>query len=86
MQTYSKEVGDMIAKGAIVGVLLKRHDLNGVVSQLADTGQHGHAEVQVAVDAWLLTGHADMAFIYPQCSGPTQAELIPDMLQVLCYG
>ena len=68
--TYSKEVGDMIAEGAVVGVLLQGHDLDGVVAQLADAGQHGHAEVQVAVHARLLAGHADVALVDAQCPGP----------------
>ena len=67
---YSKEVGDVIAEGAVVGVLLQGHDLDGVVAQLADAGQHGHAEVQVAVHARLLAGHADVALVDAQCPGP----------------
>lgn len=68
--THCKEVGDVVSKGAIVGMLLEGHDLDGVVAQLADTGQHGHAEVQVAVDPGLLTRHADVAFVNAQRSGP----------------
>ena len=60
---HRKEVGDMIAKGAIVGVLLHSHDLNGVVAQLANAGQHGHAEVQVAVHTRLLARHANVALV-----------------------
>ena len=68
--TYSKEVGDMVSKRAVVGVLLQGHDLDGVVPQLADARQHGHAEVQVAVHAWLLTGHADVALVDAQRPRP----------------
>ncbi len=62
----------MVSEGAIVGVLLQGHDLDGVVAQLADARQHGHAEVQVAVHAWLLTGHADVAFVDAQRSRPAR--------------
>ena len=61
----------MVAKRAVVGVFLERHDLNGIVAKLADAGQHGHTEVQVAVDPGLLAGHADMALVDAQRSGPT---------------
>lgn len=70
MQTYSKEVGDMVSEGAVVGVLLQGHDLDGIVAQLADARQHGHAEVQVAVHARLLTGHADVALVDAQRPRP----------------
>ena len=30
--THRKEVGDMVAEGTIVGVLLEGHDLDGIVS------------------------------------------------------
>ncbi len=74
---YSKEVGDMVSKGAIVGMLLQGHDLDGVVAQLADAWQHGHAEVQVAVHARLLTGHADVALVDAQRPRPAQvSELV----------
>ena len=67
---YSKEVGDMVSKGAIVGVLLQGHDLDGIVAQLADARQHGHAEVQVAVHARLLTGHANVTLVDAQHPRP----------------
>ena len=80
VQAYSKEVGDMVSEGAIVGVLLQGHDLDGVVPQLADAWQHGHAEVQVTVHARLLTGHADVALVDAQ--RPRPAQLKEDMLQI----
>ena len=72
MPAYSKEVGDMVSERAVVGVLLQRHDLYGVVAQLADARQHGHAEVQVAVHSWLLAGHADVALVDAQRPRPAQ--------------
>ena len=74
MQAYSKEIGDMVSEGAVVGVLLQGHDLDGIVAQLADARQHGHTEVQVAVHARLLTGHADVALVDAQ--RPRPAELL----------
>ena len=52
--SYRKEVGHMVPKRSVVGMLLECHNLDGVVAKLANARQHGHAEVQVAVDARLL--------------------------------
>ena len=35
---YRKEVCDMISEGAIVGMLLDSHDLDGIVAQLPNAG------------------------------------------------
>lgn len=67
-----KEVGDMVAEGAIVGMLLQGHDLDGIVPQLANAWQHGHPEVQVAVHARLLAGHPNVGLIDAQRPGPAQ--------------
>ena len=67
---HRKEVGDMVAKGAVVGMLLHSHDLDGVVAQLANAGQHGHAEVQVAVHTRLLARHANVALVDAQRPRP----------------
>lgn len=53
-------------------MLLQGHDLDGVVAQLADARQHGHAEVQVAVHTRLLTGHANVALVDTQRPRPAQ--------------
>ena len=60
----------MVSKGAVVSVLLQGHDLNGIVAQLANAWQHSHAEVQVAVDSGLLTGHANVALVDAQRPWP----------------
>ena len=54
MSTDRKEVGDMVSEGAVVGMLLNGHDLDGVVAQRPDPGQHLSFELQVAVDFRLL--------------------------------
>ena len=68
--THRKKVGDMVAKATIVGVLLHCHDLDAVVAQLADAGEHVHAEVQVAVDLGFCAAHAHVALIDAQCPWP----------------
>ena len=60
---HREEVGYVVPKRAIVGVLLQSHDLDRVVSELANAGKHCHAEVQVAVHPGLLTGHANVALV-----------------------
>lgn len=67
-----KEVGDMVAEGAIVGMLLQGHDLDGVVPQLPNSGQHGHSEIQVAIHPRLLAGHPNVGLIDAQRPGPAQ--------------
>lgn len=62
-EAYRKKVGDMVAKGAIVGMLLDRHDLDGIVAQLPDSGQHLLPEGGVAVDFGFCTTHAHVALV-----------------------
>ena len=47
-------------------MFLHRHDLDGVVSQLPDPGQHLLPEAVVAVDLGLGAAHAHMALVDPQ--------------------
>ncbi len=54
-RTHPKEVGHMVAEGAVVSVLLDGHDLDCVVAQGSNPGQHGCPEIQVVVHFWLLT-------------------------------
>ncbi len=44
---YREEVCDVVAKGAVVGVLLHGHELDGVVAQVADARQHVPRKLQV---------------------------------------
>ena len=82
--THCKEIGDMVSKGSIVRMLLQCHDLDCVVTQLSDSGQHGHPEIQVAVHTRLLTRHTNMAFVDTQRSWPVpvppQQLLQPDIV------
>ena len=47
---HRKEVGDVVAEGAVVGVLLDGHDLQRVVAQAADARQHLLGKRHVGVD------------------------------------
>ena len=58
-----KERGNMVTEGAVVRVLLHSHDLHGVVTQRGYTRQHIVRKLPVAVNARLLTGHADVALV-----------------------
>ena len=50
-------------------MLLDRHQLDGVVSQVADPGQHVVRELAVSSDALLILAHADMRFIDQRRAG-----------------
>ena len=56
----------MVAKGAVVSVLLHRHDLHRIVSQFSNPRQHLLTKGCVAVDLGLGTAHAHVALIDPQ--------------------
>ncbi len=53
----------MIAEGAVVGVLLHRHQLDRVVSGPGDAWQDEVGEFTVGVHPRLLAGHAGVAFV-----------------------
>ena len=53
-------------------MFLYRHDLDGVVPQLADTGKHVAAELKVRVNLGLLTGHAHVALVDLKGAGPAR--------------
>mmetsp|Transcript_12422 Transcript_12422/g.37369 ORF Transcript_12422/g.37369 Transcript_12422/m.37369 type:complete len:439 (-) Transcript_12422:393-1709(-) len=71
--TGRKEVGDVVAEGTVVGVLLHRHDLDGVVAQRPDARQHVVLEVRVAVDLGLLAAHTHVALVDAQRTWPVRA-------------
>lgn len=60
------EARHMVAKRAVVCVLLNRHQLNAVVSTLLDVGQNVVRKVSVRVYFALLRAHAHVTLINPQ--------------------
>lgn len=64
--THCKEIGDMVAKRAIVGMLLYSHDLDGIVSQVSYPWQHLLPEAGVTVDFGLCRAHSHVALINPE--------------------
>ena len=58
-----EEVGDLVAEGTVVGVLLEGHDLDHVVAELRDARQHVAAEIVEGGDFLLLRAHADVALV-----------------------
>ena len=50
LAAYGKKIGDVVAEGAIVGVLLDSHDLQRIVAQAADARQHLLGKGHVGVD------------------------------------
>ena len=60
------EARHVVAKRAIVWMLLNGHDLNGVVAVGSDARQHLGAELVVGAHPLLVLGHAYVALIYEQ--------------------
>ena len=53
-------------------MLLDCHDLDGVVAELADAGQHLVLEFKVGVDLGLVAAHAHVALVDAQAPRPVQ--------------
>ena len=77
-----KEVGHLIAKGGIVGVLHNGHNLNGGVAQLFDAGQGVFHELPVGAHLSLLLGHADVALVDIEFALGLEAFIRPG----ICFG
>ena len=58
-----KEIGDLVAEGAVVRVLLQGHDLDGIVTQGLDLGKNVFAEFFKRAHFLLLRGHANVALV-----------------------
>mmetsp|Transcript_34629 Transcript_34629/g.98120 ORF Transcript_34629/g.98120 Transcript_34629/m.98120 type:complete len:285 (-) Transcript_34629:493-1347(-) len=61
-----KGVGDVVAKGRVVCVLLHCHELDGVVAKFLHSGQHVVFELKVGGHLGLCGSHANMRLIDPQ--------------------
>ena len=59
----SVEIGDLIAKGTVVGMLHDGHKLDGVVTGFLDMGENIIGEFPIGADFSLFLGHAYMGFI-----------------------
>ena len=58
-----EKIGHLVTEGAVIGMLLNRHQLDGVVPQIPDAGQHVVRKLPVGTDAFLILAHADMGFV-----------------------
>ena len=59
----AKKLRDVVAEGAVVGMLLDGHELNGVVTGAGNPGQDALGEFPESSHAWLLQAHSDMGFV-----------------------
>mmetsp|Transcript_53980 Transcript_53980/g.110172 ORF Transcript_53980/g.110172 Transcript_53980/m.110172 type:complete len:679 (+) Transcript_53980:411-2447(+) len=68
-----EEVGDVVAEGGVVGVLLDRHELDGVVPEALDAREDVLAEVVVRVHVGVTviarSGHADVGLVDAKGAG-----------------
>ena len=76
-RTQGKEVCDLIAERSIIRMLLKGHDLKGVISQLGHLRKHILAEFLECTDLLLLRSHADMAFIDKRMRPLSRLSVLP---------
>ena len=58
-----EEVGDLVAEGAVVGMLHNGHELDGVVARLLDSGQGVVGELAVGAHLTLLLGHTHVGLV-----------------------
>ena len=56
----------MVAEGAVVGMLLYRHNLDGIIAVLDNARQHVHAELLIGANSLTVLRHADVALINQQ--------------------
>ena len=57
------EIAHLIAERAVVGMLLERHDLQGVIAQSLHPREHGLAEIVETRHLLLFAAHSDVAFV-----------------------
>ena len=74
-----EDVGDLIAEGAIVRMLLKGHDLEDIVAQVRDLGQHIPAEILKSGDSFLLPAHANVALVDEGIGTLAGTAVLPDI-------
>ena len=58
-----KEVGDVITKGPVVGVLGDGHHLHGIVTKSGDAREDEGAELFVGADAFAFGGDTEVDFV-----------------------
>lgn len=61
--TDAKKISHVVAKAAVVGMLLDGHNLDGVVPELGHSGKHVLGELFEGVNPGLHSCHPDMDFI-----------------------
>ena len=54
----------MVAEGTVIGVLLDRHQLDGIVTQPGDPGENLVRKLAVRMHAPFFPAHAYMRFIH----------------------
>ena len=76
----SKEVADVIAKRAVVGMLLNGHDLDAVISCFDYAGQHPLTELVEGAHALLVLRHADVTLVDEQRVAAWTERLLPPLI------
>ena len=76
-RTQSKEVCHLIAERSIIRVLLKSHDLQGIISQVRNLRQDIQTELLKRSDLLLLSRHSDMAFIDKRMRTLSRLSMLP---------
>ena len=58
-----KEIGHVVSEAPVIGMLLNGHDLDGIVTEFANSGQHLFSELEIAVHFGLLTRHPHVTLV-----------------------
>ena len=77
------EIGDLIAEGAIVGMLHDGHDLQGVITEITHAGQDPLAELIEGADRLALLCHTDVALIDQRRFARGRIGILPDVSRLV---
>ena len=78
-RTQGKEIGHLVAEGAVIRMLLQGHDLDDVIAQGGHPGQHIAAELVETGHLPLLRRHADVALVDERMGPAGRAGILPDI-------
>jgi hypothetical protein len=64
-RAWSKEIGHMVTKRPVIGVLRNGHELDHIVTEARDPREHLISKLTISSHSMLLGGHANVRFVNP---------------------
>ena len=81
----SVEIGHLVAKTTIIGMLHNGHELDGVVTRSLDPGQHQVRKLPIGANLSFLLSHAHVSLVNKQGILPAEIAVCPmENLSVVC--